>query len=389
MKTVYLVKYAEIAIKGKNRKLFENRLKEIIDRRLRSLGSFRVYKGDGRIYVTPKEEVDQEEVISRLTKIFGIVGVSPAICSKDKDFENIKEVAYMHFKELVGDKVCSFKVESKRSDKSYPLTTPEISREVGAAILSRMPNIKVDVRNPEYTLWIEVREEVYMYTETIPGPGGLPQGMSGKAAVLLSGGIDSPVAAWMMAKRGIELEAVHFHSYPYTSERAKNKVLDLAKKVTEYTGKMKVHIVPFTEIQLQIYEKCPKDQLTIIMKRMMMRIAEKIILNSEGNALITGESLGQVASQTIQSLDVIHDVVNIPVFQPLIAFDKDEIIAIAKKIDTFEISIQPYEDCCTIFVPKQPELKPKKHKIELSEKFLTDIDKLIEEAIQNIELIEV
>ena len=389
MENVLLVKYAEIAIKGKNRHVFENKLRDTVNKRLKELGDIHVYKGEGRIYVRIGNEVDIDEAISRLTKIFGIVGVSPGIRLKEKDLQRIKEVAHEHLKELIGNESMTFKVESKRSDKSYPYETPEISRQVGGYILSKMPNLSVDVRKPQMSLWVEVREDVYIYSKTIPGPGGLPQGTNGKVAVLLSGGIDSPVAAWMIGKRGVRVEAVHFHSHPYTSERAKNKVLELAKKVAEYTGEMKVHIVPFTEIQLQIYEKCPKDQLTIIMKRMMMRIAERIIISRGGQALVTGESLGQVASQTIQSLDVIHAVVDIPVFRPLIGFDKDEIIEIAKKIDTFETSIQPYEDCCTIFVPKQPELKPKREKIERSETFLENMEHLIEEAIANIELIEV
>ncbi|NLP47244.1 MAG: tRNA 4-thiouridine(8) synthase ThiI [Epulopiscium sp.] len=388
MKKLFLIKYGEIAIKGKNRYLFEDALLQNIKKSLRNIGDFKLIKEQGRILVEPlKENYDEEEVIGRLTKIFGIIGICPVIKVDSLDFQQIQEHVLHYMKEIYQDKKITFKVEARRADKSYPLTSPEIAREVGAYLLQHMPTLSVDVHHPQVRVWIEIRNSVYVYSQVIPGLGGMPIGTSGKAMLLLSGGIDSPVAGWMVAKRGVALEGIYFHSHPYTSDRAKEKVIELGRKLATYTGKFTLHIVPFTEIQLKIYEKCPHVQLTIIMRRIMMQIAEKIAKKQNALALITGESIGQVASQTIQSLGVTNAVCTLPVFRPLIGFDKQDIITIAEKIDTYETSILPYEDCCTIFVAKHPQTKPNLESIERSEKNLENIDAMIEEAIAKTEVI--
>lgn len=389
MKNIFLIKYGEIAIKGNNRYLFENALLKNIRLSIKALGNFQIQKEQGRILIEPEDDhIDTEEIVDKLTKVFGVVGICIGIKNEKTDMDAIRETALYHMKSVCEHNNYTFKVETRRSNKNYPLNSMEISKEVGAYILTHMGDqLKVDVHNPEIRLNIELRNSLYVYSKVIPGPRGMPLGTNGKAMLLLSGGIDSPVAGWMVAKRGVEIGGVYFESPPYTSERAKQKVVDLAKKIAAYTGRFKLYIVPFTDIQMEIYQKCPHQQLTIIMRRIMMRIAEKIANEENAQALITGESIGQVASQTIQSLAVTNAVVSLPVFRPLIGFDKEDIVSIAKKIDTYETSILPYEDCCTIFVPKHPETKPKLEYIQKSEEALETMEDMIEEAIKNTETI--
>ena len=393
MTNVFLVKYGELAIKGKNRYIFENRLVTTIRRNLKPLGKFEVQKEQGRITVEPKEEnIDPQIVIDKLSRVFGIIGIAYGTKREEVSFDAVKELALEHMKaELEHKDYLTFKVNTKRADKRFPMASMEVSAELGAYLLNEFPDkLKVDVHNPDMILTVELRNGTYVYSKTHKGAGGMPYGTNGKSTLLLSGGIDSPVAGWMIAKRGVEIDAVYFHSPPYTSERATQKVIDLARKVAMYTGGMKVHIVPFTDIQMAIYEKCPHEQLTIIMRRIMMEIAQRIAESNESMSLITGESIGQVASQTMHSLVVTDDSARMPVFRPLIGFDKEEIVQIAKKIDTFETSILPYEDCCTIFVPKHPETKPRLESIERSEEALADcIEEMIEEAIRTTEVVSV
>jgi len=389
MKKVILVRVGEIILKGLNRPVFEEKLVNNIKKSIGSLGKIAVIRSQARIYVEPYEdEYDYEEAIKRLTRVFGIVSVSPVL-KIESDFDVIKEQSVKMVKELIEKNgYSSFKVEAKRGNKKFPMQSPEISRELGSHIWENNQQLKVDVNNPDFIFYVEVREHTYIYSEIIPANGGMPIGTNGKAMLLLSGGIDSPVAGWMIAKRGVEIEAVHFYSYPYTSERAKDKVIELAKILASYCGQIKLHIVPFTDIQLEINDKCPEDELTIIMRRVMMQIAEKIANSSGAMALITGESVGQVASQTIQSLAVTNIVVDMPVFRPLIGMDKNEVIERARKIGTFETSILPYEDCCTVFVAKHPKTKPKLEKILKSEELL-DIGGLVEKAIADTEIIRI
>ncbi|AEV68090.1 tRNA uracil 4-sulfurtransferase ThiI [Acetivibrio clariflavus] len=387
MKKVILVRYGEILLKGLNRPLFEKKLIDNIKRAIYKLGKIEVSRSQARIYIEPQDEnYDFDEAINLLTKVFGIVSVSP-VWKIETDFEVIKEKSAVMVKDLLGRKgYKTFKVETKRGDKRFSMDSPEISRELGAHILESFPQLSVEVKNPDFILYVEVREFTYIYSEIIPAVCGMPIGTNSKAVLLLSGGIDSPVAGWMIAKRGVEIEAVHFYSYPYTSERAKEKVIDLAKILSQYCQKIKLHIVPFTDIQLEIYEKCPQDQLTIIMRRAMMIIAERIAEKAGALALVTGESVGQVASQTMQSLYVTNSVVKMPVFRPLIGMDKNEVIEIARKIGTFETSILPYEDCCTVFVSKHPKTKPVLEKILLSEQ-KANLEELINKAIENTEVL--
>jgi thiamine biosynthesis protein ThiI len=387
MKKVVLIRYGEILLKGLNRPVFERKLIDNIKRAVHHLGKVRVYKSQARIYLEPLvEDYPFDEALSLLTKVFGIVSVSP-VWKIETDYEVIKEQTVVMLKDLLSRKgYKTFKVESKRGDKSFPMNSPEISRELGGHILENFPELRVDVKNPEFIFYVEVREFTYIYSEIIPAACGMPTGTNGKAMLLLSGGIDSPVAGWMIAKRGVEIEAVHFYSYPYTSERAKEKVIELAKILSTYCNKIKLHVVPFTDIQLEINEKCPQDQLTIIMRRVMMTIAERIAEKVGALALVTGESVGQVASQTIQSLYVTNSVVKMPVFRPLIGMDKNEVIDIARKIGTFETSILPYEDCCTVFVAKHPNTRPVLEKIVMSEKN-ADLEDLVNKAIENTEVI--
>ena len=385
----FLIKYAEIGVKGKNRYLFEDALVKQINNRLkRHDGAFVITKEQGRIYAEANEEYDFDEIVDSLQHVFGIVGICPMVQIEDKDYENLKEEVAKYIDEAYEDKNFTFKVIARRADKNYPVNSDQINRDLGEVILTRFPETKVDVHNPDVTLHVEIRQRINIFSETIPGPGGMPIGTAGKAMLLLSGGIDSPVAGWMVAKRGVTIEATYFHAPPYTSERAKQKVVDLAKLVAKYTGPIKLNIVNFTDIQLYIYDQCPHDELTIIMRRYMMRIAEEIAKQSDCLALITGESIGQVASQTMPSLAVTNEVCEMPVLRPLIAFDKQDIVDISVKIDTFETSTLPYEDCCTIFVAKHPVTKPNlKRIIKSEEKLAEKIDEMMKTAIETREIV--
>lgn len=391
MVNAFLIKYSEIGIKGKNRYIFEDALRDRVAEKLEKCeGSFLVQRENGRIYVEAKGEYDYDEVVCELTKCFGIAHICPVVLVEDKTFETVCKELVAHMREELGERAFTFKVFAKRSDKNYELTSPEICREAGAYILEQMPNAKVDVHSPEVSVNVEIRHRAYVYVTSIKGPGGMPVGTSGRSMLLLSGGIDSPVAGYMMAKRGVKIEAVYFHAPPYTSERAKQKVIDLAQIVSDYAGEIKLHIVNFTDIQMYIYDKCPHDELTIIMRRYMMKIAERIAGETECLSLITGESVGQVASQTMQSLVATNAVCTMPVFRPVIAFDKQDIIDIAEKIGTFETSILPYEDCCTTFVAKHPVTKPDLYKIEKSERNLEEkIDEMFEKAVSEREIVSV
>lgn len=385
----FLIKYAEIGIKGKNRYLFENALVKQIKNALKKVeGDFEVTKESGRIYVDTLGDYDYDELISALSKVFGISGICPVVQTDSRDFESVADRVLKYFDEVYPDKHLTFKVCARRADKHYPLDSVEINMELGGRILEAFPETKVDVHNPDVYLNVEIRNKVNIYSRIIPGPGGMPVGTAGKAMLLLSGGIDSPVAGYMTAKRGVKIDAVYFHAPPYTSDRAKQKVIDLAKKVSEYTGPINLHVVNFTDIQLYIYEQCPHDELTIIMRRYMMRIAEYFAREDGCVGLITGESIGQVASQTMQSLAATNEVCTMPVFRPLIAFDKQDIVDVALKIDTYETSILPYEDCCTIFVAKHPVTKPNINVIKSSERKLEEkIEALVDEAIGTVETI--
>lgn len=387
MANTYLIKYAEIGIKGKNRYKFEDALvHRIIERVRRVDGEFRVQKEQGRITVEALSEHDEEELITALSHVFGVAQICPVTESRDKDFQSILEALYEHIEGRMKDKAFTFKVFAKRSDKSYPMESPEICVEAGSYILDKFPNASVDVHSPEYKIFIEVRRQAYVYMSGYPGAGGMPVGTAGKAMLLLSGGIDSPVAGYRIAKRGVQIEAVYFHAPPYTSDRAKQKVVDLARIISEYTGPIHMYVVNFTDIQLDIYEKCPHDELTIIMRRYMMRIAEHLARQDECLGLVTGESIAQVASQTMQSLAATDAVCGMPVYRPLIAMDKQEIIKESMDIGAYETSILPYEDCCTIFVAKHPVTKPKTEDIEASEELLKgSIEELVEKAIHTAE----
>ncbi len=389
----FLIKYAEIGIKGKNRYLFEDALIRQIKHAISKCeGSFKVSKTPGRIFLDAETEFDYDETVDKLTHVFGIWGVCPVVRLDIISPDELKKEVVKYFDAVYPDKNTTFKVFSRRSNKSYPLDSMELNADLGEALLEAYESegLKVDVHDPKITLTVEVRDKIYIYSTIIPGPGGMPIGTNGKGMLLLSGGIDSPVAGYMIAKRGVMIEAVYFHAPPYTSERAKQKVIDLAKEISAYTGPINLNIVNFTDIQLYIYESCPHDELTIIMRRYMMRIAESIAEETGCQCLVTGESIGQVASQTTQSLTVTNEVCKMPVFRPLIAFDKEDIVNIAKKIDTYETSILPFEDCCTIFVAKHPVTKPnlgviRKHEGSLSEK----IDLMLYEAISGREIIRI
>lgn len=383
----FLIKYGEIGIKGKNRYLFEDALVRQIRFALKDAeGEFHVHKAQGRVYVDCEGEYDYEETVECLKTVFGIVGICPVVRLQDKGIEKLKKDVEEYIGAMYPEQNQTFKVEARRSKKSYPLNSMELNCELGGVILDAYPNMTVDVHHPQIRLNVEVREEIYLYSEIIKGPGGMPVGTNGSAMLLLSGGIDSPVAGYMIAKRGVTLEATYFHAPPYTSERAKEKVVDLARLVSKYAGPIKLNVVNFTDIQLYIYEKCPHDELTIIMRRYMMKIAEHFAKKSGCLGLITGESIGQVASQTMQSLAVTNAVCTLPVYRPLIGFDKTEIVDISEKINTYETSIQPYEDCCTIFVAKHPVTKPNIERIERSERNLEEkIDELMQAAIDTVE----
>lgn len=386
----FLIKYAEIGVKGKNKYIFEDALVRQINIALKkTVGAFKVYREVGRIYVDTFDDYDDDDVIEALQKVFGIAGICPLVKIEDNGWEDLKQQIISYMGQVYGNKELTFKVNARRARKNYPKTSVEINMDIGEAILDSFPRYSVDVHNPEVLLNIEIRNHINIYSMTIPGPGGMPIGTAGKAMLLLSGGIDSPVAGYMISKRGVRLEATYFHAPPYTSERAKQKVLDLAKQVAVYSGAININVVNFTDVQVYIYENCPHEELTIIMKRAMFKIAEHFAGERGCMGLVTGESIGQVSSQTMESLAVINDVCTMPVYRPVIAFDKQDIIDIAIKIGTYDISIQPFEDCCTTFVAKHPVTKPTLKGIEKSEKRLERIDDLIREAIENTEVITV
>jgi len=391
MYRAFLIKYSEIGIKGKNRYVFENILKENIRKALEALmPGYVISKEQGRVFVECPEDYDYEDTIEALKKVFGIAGICPVVVIEDIEWENLKLKVGDYVEKRYPNREFSFKVEAKRADKRYPIESPDICIKMGAYLLNRFPEMKVDVHQPEVRITVEVRSKGYVYSEVIPGPGGMPVGSNGKAMLLLSGGIDSPVAGWMISKRGVSLEATYFHAPPYTSDRAQQKVVDLARIISAYTGPIKLNVVNFTEIQLYIYETCPHEELTIIMRRYMMRIAETLAERGNCLALVTGESIGQVASQTMQSLMATNAVCTLPVYRPLIGFDKQEIVEISEKIGTYETSILPYEDCCTTFVAKHPVTKPILHVIERSEEKLSEkIDEMVERALAEVEVIMV
>jgi thiamine biosynthesis protein ThiI len=386
MKEIILIKNGELTLKGLNRSNFEDILIKNMRRRLKNLGEVSIRKAQSTIYVEPQsDDFDFDEALERVGLIFGIAGYSRA-CVCEKSMEDILSRSVEYLRESL-ENIKTFKVEAKRADKSFPLTSPEICRELGGTLLRAFPHLKVDVHNPDKTVFVEIRDyNAYVRAEQLTGAGGLPVGTAGTASILISGGIDSPVAAWTMAKRGLRLNAIHFASPPYTSARAELKVRTLLSKVARYSGCINLAIVPFTEIQDKIAELCPEDYFTLIMRRMMMRISERLAQSSGSLALITGESLGQVASQTLPALVATDSVVNVPVLRPLIGMDKEEIIRISRNIDTFETSILPYEDCCTIFTPKHPNTKPKLDKIKASEELL-DCETLINAAVDGVETI--
>ena len=391
MYKAFLIKYGEIGVKGKNRYLFEDALVRQIRYALKKTdGEFEVTKENGRIYATAVSDFDFDEAVEALKTVFGIIGICPVVQIEDNGFDDLADTVIKYFDSAYPYKHFSFKVNARRARKNYPMDSMEINMEMGGRLLDAFHELSVDVHNPDVLLQIEIRNKINIYSTEIPGPGGMPVGTAGKAMLLLSGGIDSPVAGYMVAKRGVELEATYFHAPPYTSERAKQKVIDLAKLVAKYSGPITLNVVNFTDIQLAIYEKCPHDELTIIMRRYMMRIAEELGKESGCLGLVTGESIGQVASQTMHSLYCTNEVCTMPVFRPVIGFDKQEIIDLSEKIGTYETSIQPFEDCCTIFVAKHPVTKPNLNIIQRDEHNLDDcIDELFKTAIETTEKIRI
>lgn len=391
MYKAFLIKYGEIGVKGKNRYLFEDALVRQIRYALKEVdGEFNVTKENGRIYATAVSDFDYDEAVAALKRVFGIIGICPVVQIEDNGFDDLAKHVVEYFDATYPDKNITFKVNARRARKNYPMDSMEINMELGGRLLDAFPELKVDVHKPEVLLQVEIRNKINIYSVEIQGPGGMPIGTAGKAMLLLSGGIDSPVAGYMIAKRGVQIEATYFHAPPYTSDRAKQKVVDLAKLVSRYSGPMVLNVVNFTDIQLAIYEKCPHDELTIIMRRYMMRIAEELGKKSGCLGLITGESIGQVASQTMQSLYCTNEVCEMPVFRPVIGFDKQEIIDLSEKIGTYETSIQPFEDCCTIFVAKHPVTKPNLNIIKNDEKHLDDcIEEMLKTAIDTVERIEI
>ena len=382
---VLLVRYAEIHLKGQNRPFFERKLVQAIVRALSGL-HVRVERAQSRMFVYGLTEETMSEAVRRMKHVFGVHSVSPAV-AVDKSFDAIVEAAgNMMGEVLLEQPNVTFKVHARRADKNFPMRSDEINRTLGGLLLERFPALKVDVHKPDILVGVEVREKTYVYVREIRCAGGMPSGCNGRAALLISGGIDSPVAGHMIAKRGVSLSAIHFFSYPYTSERARDKVVELTRILSCYGGDVRLHLVPFTEIQLAIYEKCPSSQTTVLMRRLMMRIAEKIAMEDEAQALITGEAIGQVASQTLESLAVTNDAVSLPVFRPLIGFDKQEIVERAIAIGTYETSILPYEDCCTVFVPVHPITRPQVDKLRESEA-LVDFEDMIEQAMAKKELL--
>ena len=388
----FLIKYAEIGVKGKNRFRFEDALIQQMRYALQPVGEFSIRKESGRIFVDALEEYDYDEAVEALSRVFGIAGICPIVVEENKDFDHIAAVVCDYVGERYEDRTFSFKVNVRRADKKYPIKSMDVAALLGEKLLERYEadGLHVNVREPDVLLTVEIRDKVYIYSDEIPGPGGMPVGTGGRAMLLLSGCIDSPVAGYMISKRGVSLEATYFHAPPYTSERAKQKVVDLAKLIARYTGPITLHIVNFTDIQMAIYEKCPHDELTIIMRRYMMKIAEHFAKESGCLALVTGESIGQVASQTMQSLYVTNEVCEMPVFRPCIGMDKQDIVELSERIGTYETSILPYEDCCTIFVAKHPVTKPRLDVIKKSERKLDDcIDELLKTAIETEEVVKI
>ncbi|QUH20447.1 tRNA uracil 4-sulfurtransferase ThiI [Alkaliphilus sp. B6464] len=385
MENVVVIRYGEIMLKGKNKRFFEDKLVSQIRHALSDLGKLRVYKAHSRIYIDV-EGYNVNDITDRAKRVFGVVSLSVAK-RFEVDMDKIKEIALDELKDRISENnnIKTFKVESKRGDKRFPMQSLEISREVGGYLLENIENISVDVHNPDVSIQVEVRDKAFVFSNKINGFGGLPLGTNGKALLLLSGGIDSPVAGWLVGKRGVDIEAIHFHSYPFTSDRAKEKVIDLAKILSSYCGKFKLYSINLLPIQKEINEKCPEEEMTILSRRFMMKIAERVGVANNCDALVTGESIGQVASQTVKSLYVTNESVVMPVFRPLIAMDKVDIIDLAYKIGTYETSILPFEDCCTVFLPKHPVTQPKLEKIIKSESKL-DVEELINAAIEDMEV---
>lgn len=381
MRELLLVRYGEVHLKGQNRPYFLRTLVNAVKNAVRGIGG-NVWISDSRIFVSDAEDMD--ECIRRVTKVFGVHSVCPAVEMEKDDFEAVCREAVELMRPLTG----TFKVNARRSDKHYPLDSPAINHQVGGCVLKNLPELRVDVHKPDHVLSVEIRDKAYLYVRCIPAVNGMPMGTNGRACLLLSGGIDSPVAGFMIAKRGVELCCVHYHSFPYTSERAKEKVVELARILSEYCGKIRLYVVPFTQIQMDIHQKCPENYTTLIMRRFMMRIAERVARMDGAQALITGESVGQVASQTMEALGCTDEVVGMPVFRPCIGFDKIEIVERAEKIGTYETSSLPYEDCCTIFTPKHPTTHPKAELIRKAEEALEG-EALIASALEGIEVIEV
>ena len=383
MKEILLCKYGEIVLKGANRKYFEDMLCREMKKRARAYGDFDVYRAQSTIYIEPKnDEADMDGMFAAARKVFGIVAIArAAVC--EKNMEDISRVAAEYVPAFLDGKR-TFKVEAKRSDKTFALDSMEISREIGGVILEACPQMRVDVHHPDVTVKVEIREfGAYISAGQFKGAGGMPIGTNGRGLLLLSGGIDSPVAGYMLAKRGVKIEALHFESFPYTSERAREKVLDLAKIVSEYAGDIYVHVVSLTHVQEELVKNCEEDYFTLLLRRYMMTIAERVAREKNCSALITGESLGQVASQTMQAIGVTDAAVNLPVFRPCIGMDKEEIVTIARQIGTFETSIQPFEDCCTVFTPKHPKTKPELEKVLVQENKL-DFHALVDEAMESM-----
>ena len=394
MRKALLVKYGEIAIRGKNRYIFENQLIAAIRKNIDSLEtSHYIKKEQGRFVIYNRNgETDVEALIPRVRMVYGVLGVSPCIISDNQDFASVRELALEYFKDAYPSlpEGTTFKVFAKRAQKDYPLNSIEISTDIGGLILEHYPHLRVAMKNPELSLHIELRNNVYIYSKTIKGVGGLPAGSSGKGVLLLSGGIDSPVAGYMMEKRGMSLDGVYFHSPPYTSERALEKVMDLARRLSLFAGGKTLHAVPFTDIQLYLYDNVPPEKMTILMKRVMLRMGERIAEKTGGLAIVTGDSVGQVASQTLRSINAVESATTLPILRPLAGFDKQEIIDISHEIGTFDISIRPYEDCCTIFVAKHPETKPKTSIIEnIEAKIMPGLEPLIKKALDETEVFEV
>lgn len=391
--TLILARLGEITLKGLNRSKFENRLMTTMRGRLKKHGEFSVFQNQSRVWIEPQDDAaraELDEALQIATSVFGLVSASPVWrLDAEVTVENLLEGS-RYFANEMKSKLSkkTFKVEAKRGNKQFELDSMEIAREVGAVVLEEVEDLTVDVHNPDITIYIEIRDKIYIYSEIIPGLKGLPVGTSGKAMLLLSGGIDSPVAGYMMAGRGVELEAIYFHTFPYTSDRAKEKVIELARLVSQYSGRINLHVVDFTDIQMDLRAKVPDDMMTIVMRRVMYRIAERIAEKRHCNAMITGESLGQVASQTAEALACTDAVTNMPVFRPLIGLDKDDTITLARKIGTFETSILPYEDCCTVFVAKHPKTRPSLKHAEMAESKL-DLESLTQQGVEKTEIIRV